>query len=148
MPPSRHTLGFAWVALTLALGVHVADEAAHDFLSVYNPAVRAIREIVPWLPLPTFSFGIWIRGLVIAIAILAALTPVAFRGRRWIVLAAHPYAVLMFVNGLQHIGFSVYKRALMPGVWSSPLLLGAGLWLLISARRVLRAPAARPEGNN
>ena len=45
----RH--GWAWVALTLALAVHVADEALTDFLSVYNPTVEAIRARYPWVPL-------------------------------------------------------------------------------------------------
>jgi len=31
--------GFAWVLLSLALTLHVIDEALTDFLSVYNPAV-------------------------------------------------------------------------------------------------------------
>jgi len=33
--------GFAWVLLSVALTLHVTDEALSDFLSVYNPAVRA-----------------------------------------------------------------------------------------------------------
>src|SRR5439155_13684259 len=43
--------GVAWVVLCVALSVHVADEALTDFLSVYNPAVRAIRSRFPFLPL-------------------------------------------------------------------------------------------------
>ncbi len=42
--------GLAWIVFALAIAVHVADEAAHDFLSVYNPTVRAIRERLPFLP--------------------------------------------------------------------------------------------------
>ncbi len=55
----------AWVALCLALAVHVADEALTDFLSVYNPAVISIRERLPWLPLPTFTFDVWRGGLIV-----------------------------------------------------------------------------------
>ena len=50
----RH--GWAWVGLSLALALHVTDEALNDFLSFYNPMVRRIREEVPLLPLPTFEF--------------------------------------------------------------------------------------------
>jgi hypothetical protein len=50
------------VALCAALALHVADEALSGFLSVYNPAVRAIRERVPFLPLPTFliAAAVWL----------------------------------------------------------------------------------------
>jgi len=51
--------GWAWVALTLALAVHVADEALTDFLSVYNPTVEAIRAQYPWVPLPTFTLNVY-----------------------------------------------------------------------------------------
>jgi len=51
---ARH--GLAWVLLTLALAAHVVDEAVNDFLSFYNPAVQAIRQVAPFLPLPTFTF--------------------------------------------------------------------------------------------
>ena len=73
--------GVSWVALTAGFALHVADEAANDFLAVYNPAVRAIRARLPLLPLPTFTFSVWLTGLILAVAILAALSPLAFVGR-------------------------------------------------------------------
>jgi hypothetical protein len=36
--PAARKHGFAWIALCLALAVHVIDETLTDFLSVYNPA--------------------------------------------------------------------------------------------------------------
>jgi len=63
-------LGPAWVALCVALAIHVADEALTDFLSVYNPAVRAIRARFPFLPLPTFTFRIWLGGLIVVTVLL------------------------------------------------------------------------------
>jgi hypothetical protein len=54
--------GIAWLALCIAFAIHVADEALTDFLSVYNPAVRAIRARFPFLPLPTFTFRVWLTG--------------------------------------------------------------------------------------
>ena len=56
--------GRAWIFLTIALALHVLDEAVHDFLSIYNPAARALRDRLPFLPLPTFSFGVWLGGLI------------------------------------------------------------------------------------
>ena len=124
----------AWVALALALGLHVADEALHDFLSVYNPAVRALRERLPWLPLPTFTFPVWLIGLILGVLLLLSLYPLARRRTRWVVLAAYPLGVLMTLNALQHLAGSLYLRRPMPGVYSSPVLLAASLWLLRTAR--------------
>ena len=75
--------GRPWVALTLALAVHVADEAATDFLSVYNPTVESIRRRFPFLPLPVFTFDVWLAGLIAAVILLLALSRFAFRGASW-----------------------------------------------------------------
>lgn len=126
--------GLAWITLSLALGVHVPDEALNDFLSVYNPAVQAIREKLPFLPLPVFTFNVWLTGLILAVTILLLLAPLAFRGVKWIRLASYPFAILMLLNGLAHITVSLYQARLMPGVYSSPLLIAAAIYLLWSAR--------------
>ncbi|MGO8792293.1 MAG: hypothetical protein ACLQVL_33560, partial [Terriglobia bacterium] len=57
-------LFWAWIALCLALALHVVDEASTGFLSVYNPTVVALRKSRPWLPFPVFTFGVWLAGLV------------------------------------------------------------------------------------
>ena len=67
--------------LGLALSVHVADEALTDFLSVYNPAVEALRERLPWFPLPTFTFEGWLTGLIVGGGALAAVVPLRLRRR-------------------------------------------------------------------
>ncbi len=134
-------LGWAWVALCLALAVHVADEALTGFLAVYNPLVQAIRQKVPFLPLPVFTFGVWLGGLIAAVIVLLLLSRFAFRGARWIALLAYPFGIFMLFNGLLHCAGSVYFGRLMPGVYSSPLLLAASVHLLRVARRVRSIPA-------
>lgn len=129
--------------MAVTIAVHVTDEAATDFLSVYNPAVRAIRARLPFLPLPTFTFGVWLAGLILGILLLLALSPQAFRGRRWTIWASFPLAILMFGNGLGHIGGSVYLGRLMPGVFSAPLLLLASAWLFWQAWAQLRGTTPR-----
>jgi len=129
--------GRAWLALAAALAIHVADEALTDFLGVYNPAVMKIRTRFPWIPLPTFSFRVWLAGLVAAIALMFSLSPLAFRGTHWIVLVALSLSVLMIGNGLGHIGSSLYMRRFMPGVYSSPFLITASVFVLIYALRLL-----------
>jgi hypothetical protein len=128
--------GLSWAALTASLALHVWDEAAHDFLSVYNRNVEALRTSWPLVPLPTFTFGAWLGGLSIAIAVSALLTAMAFRGHRWLKIVAYPYGVIMLLNGLQHIIVSLYLGKPMPGVLSSPLLVGASIALLAATRRV------------
>lgn len=137
--------GRAWVALAVALALHVADEAANDFLSVYNPAVRSLRERFPFLPLPEFTFLVWLGGLVAAVIILLALSPVAFRGARWLHIASWPYGVIMLLNGLGHIGASIYFGRLMPGVYSAPLLLAASVYLLLSVITPAARSSATPQ---
>ncbi len=126
--------GLAWVALCVCLALHVTDEALTDFLSVYNPNALAIRRRLPFLPIPTFTFKAWLSLLILAVAVLLALSPFAFRGARWMVPLSYVFAIIMFLNGLAHVVSSIYLRRWMPGVYSSPLLLAVSAWLLAAAR--------------
>jgi hypothetical protein len=124
--------GLAWVAFALAVAVHVADEASHDFLSVYNPNARAIRRRLH-VPVPVFTLRWFLISLSTAVCLLFALSPLAFHGTHWIRIAALPLAALVGIgNGLLHISGSLFYRRKMPGVLSSPALLAAGSWLLLS----------------
>jgi Protein of unknown function with HXXEE motif len=128
-------LGIAWVLLCLSFAAHVVDEALTDFLSVYNPAVGAIRQKLPFLPLPTFTFRIWLTGLIIAVIILLLLSPNAFRRERLVSLLSYPYGIIMLGNGLLHIVGSFYLGRMMPGVYTAPLLLVSSMYLLWSVHR-------------
>jgi hypothetical protein len=138
MPASRG-LGFAWVALSLALAVHVIDEALTDFLSIYNPAALAIRRPFPLLPLPVFTFRVWLSSLAAGVVGLLLLSALAFRGARWIITWARLFAVLMLANALLHLGISLYLGKPIPGVYSSPLLLAASVYLLRESTRKKQA---------
>ena len=137
--------GWAWLASALALALHVTDEALTGFLSVYNPAVRILRVHVPFLPLPTFTFGGWLARLVVVICVLLALSVPAFRGARWLALAAYPLGILMLANGLAHIAGTVYMRRPMPGVYSAPLLMVTSTYLLLMARTLRACEAGIAE---
>lgn len=136
--PAEKSFGVAWVALCAALAVHVADEALTNFLSVYNPAVQIIRSHVPFLPLPTFSFPVWLGGLIAGLIVLFSLSPFAFGAARLMVPLSYFFGILMLGNGLMHIGSSFYLGRLMPGVYSSPLLLVCSLYLLTSVHNFRR----------
>jgi len=133
--PATSRFGMAWVGLTLALAVHVADEALTGFLALYNPSVQTIRRLVPFLPLPVFTFRLWLSVLVAAVCVLLALSVFSFRGARWMVLLGYVFGPIMLGNGLAHLAGSVYLRRPMPGVYSSPLLLAGAVYLLSRARR-------------
>lgn len=122
--------GMAWMALCVAFALHVVDEALTNFLSFYNPMVQSLRERLGWFPMPTFTFERWLGGLIVAIAILFALSPFAFRGARWLRPLGYVFAVVMLANGLAHTLGSINFQRLLPGVSSAPLLLAASVYLL------------------
>lgn len=121
------------MALCVVLATHVADEALTDFLSVYNPTVQSIRERYSWFPMPVFTFETWLTGLITVIVLLLALSVFAYRGARWMVPLAYVFGTIMLLNGLGHIAGSFYLGRLMPGVFSSPLLLVTSIYLLYRA---------------
>jgi len=115
--------GIAWLALAFALALHVADEALTGFLPVYNSVVESVRAAYPWIPLPTFTFPVWLGGLALGVILLFAVSPLVFAGRRWLRAVSYVLAVIMIANGLGHIGASLYWARFAPGVYSSPILL-------------------------
>ncbi len=145
---NRRFFGAAWLGFAAAVALHVADEAAHDFLSLYNPLAEAVRARLPFLPLPTFSFPVWLGGLVAGITLLLALSPLAFRGSRALRLAAWSLALVVGVfNALGHILGSLYLHRMLPGVLSAPLLLVAGAALLAAAWQSAPAPHEPAPGH-
>lgn len=127
--------GRGWLFLSVSLLVHVIDEAANDFLSFYNPVVEALRERVSWVPIPTFTFSVWITGLSLVVLILLLLSRLAFANSRPMRPLAYVFAALMLANGVGHIASSVYLDRPVPGVLSSPLLIVAATYLLLSLRQ-------------
>lgn len=142
-PAGTRQLGRAWAALAIALALHIIDEAATGFLSVYNPTVLALRVRYSWLPLPTFTFRDWLAGLIAADLLLFALAPLFFRGGRPLRRLAWIFSVLMIGNGLGHILGTITGRTVesvrfarpAPGFYSSPLLIAASLWMLVELWR-------------
>jgi hypothetical protein len=113
-----------------ALAIHIADEAVTDFLALYNPAVLAIREKYPLLPIPTFSFAVWLSLLIFAVIALVAVSYFVWKGRWAMRPISYIFAAFMLLNGLLHIAVSLYMGELISGVYSSPLLLVASIALI------------------
>lgn len=132
-------LALAWTALTGAFALHVWDEAAHNFLAMYNPVAASLRARLGPIPFPpVFTFRTWLTGLLVALMLLLALVPAVRRGGRWVVPAAYAYAAVHIVNGTGHILIAIASGRLAPGVWSAPLLLVAASWLAREASSVAR----------
>ena len=119
----------AYLALVAALGVHVIDEALTNFLDFYNPLVLAIRSRISWFPMPTFTFGPWLAGLATLVVVLTLLAPAVRRGAPGTRIACWALTVIMFLNGVGHLGGSLYFQRWLPGATSAPLLLFASVLL-------------------
>jgi hypothetical protein len=131
------SFGLSWLGMGIALGAHVADEAAHDFLSWYNPVARRIRARLAGVPFPpTFTFWPWLLGLLAVTGAFLALTPLAFAGRAWTRPLALAAGVINTGNGLLHLVSAAVLRRPVPGLWSSPVLLASALWLIVEALRL------------
>jgi hypothetical protein len=120
----------AWAFLIIALALHVLDEAVNSFLSFYNPLVVKLRTDLGFFPAPTFTFGVWIGGLIAIILLLFAITPLINRNYKTIRYFTTAFGILMIVNALGHIIGSIFYAKLIPGFWSSPLLLIAAIYFI------------------
>jgi hypothetical protein len=141
--PATFKLGIAWIALCLAFAFHIIDEASTGFLSVYNPTVRALRTKFGFWPMPTFEFREWLTGLIVVVLVLLALSPLVFKGVRWMRPIFYVFAVIMLLNGLGHTAGTILGHTVssvrfprpMPGFYSSPLLLATSVYALLQLRR-------------
>ena len=122
------------MALCAALALHVLDEAVTDFLGVYNPTFQAIRERYPLIVIPIFSFSVWLSLLIFAVVALAGVSVFVWKGRWAMRPISYVFAAVMLSNGLLHIAHSIYVHTLMPGVYTSPLLLAASIVLIVATR--------------
>ncbi len=128
---SAHAFGIAWVLFAVTFTTHFTDEALHGFLPEYNSRVRMVRNKLPLLPIPTFSFASWLALLIAGFVALLCLSPLAFHGNTWLHIVARPIAVVVGVfNAGLHLVGSIWYHRRMPGIYSSPLLLIASIYLL------------------
>ena len=118
----------AWLILVSVVALHVLDEALTGFLPFYNQTVAELRERWGFFPAPTFSFHVWLGGLLFAIFVGFAMTPLIRRGGRVVRVIVIFFGILMVANALGHLLGSVYLGTRLPGMWSSPLLIGAAGW--------------------
>ena len=131
--PNRNVV--AWLLLVSTIALHVVDEAINGFLPFYNDMVKSLRQRVGFFPAPTFSFEIWLTGLVVGILLCFGLTVFIARGGRLVRALAIMLGVLMLFNALGHLSGSLYFGRILPGAWSSPLLLLSALFMILRGIR-------------
>ncbi len=131
-PLFKNKISRYWFILVTALAVHVMDETLNGFLPFYNELVMSIRDEAGFFPMPTFSFPVWLGGLILLILVCYSLTPLVGKARGLLKVPIAFFAVIMILNGCGHIGGSIYFERLLPGFWSSILLIPAAIFLLVS----------------
>ena len=136
--PSPAALGAqarAWLYVCLHLAAHGVEEALHGFVDVWNPFLASVRARTA-LPLPHFVYGDWLTVLVIGVAALTGMTPLVARGVRGFRIGSYVFAILMIVNGVNHLASPLYLGRFLPGQFTSPLLILTSIWLMLETRRV------------
>ena len=121
-------------AQTLALAtavqaIHFTEEAITDF-------PRRLGELLglPAMPMSFFMvfnlawIGIWLASIV---AIRAA--------HRWAFFAAWFLAIAGMFNGIAHPMLAAASVGYFPGLWTSPAIALAGLWLASKLREATRS---------
>jgi hypothetical protein len=128
-------LGRPWLALCLAIALHLGEEAHGGFLSNYREAVHAVRELLPIVASPSLvlAAGMWLA--VAMVGILTALSPYAYRGKPWMRVATIGLSLIALANVTGYIGGSLLARSLIPGTFTLPLLVAAGVYALVVAWR-------------
>lgn len=138
---SVRTLTRAWLLLCLVLCAHVADEALTGFLGVYNPTVSALHAKYAWFPMPAFTFSGWVTLLAVVCIVLLLMTLWVVGGSRAARWAAYVFGAIMLLNGVAHFAATIHGGTVagvtfagpMPGVFTSPLLVVGGIYLLYAA---------------
>lgn len=135
----RDRLSAIYLLFVFSLMLHVADEAANNFLGFYNPLIMRIRERISFFPFPVFSFNLWIAGLSLLIIILILFTLLIYKRNRIIIFIIKIFSLLMILNGLGHIIGSIYYSRILPGFYSSPFLIGFSIYLLVITRKEIKS---------
>jgi hypothetical protein len=90
---------------------------------------------LPWLPLPVFETEAWLKGLAAALLVLLTLSPFAIGRSSWMRPLAIVFSVFMILNALGHMVGTLWLGQIVPGTYSSPVLLAAAILLLIATTR-------------
>ena len=93
--------------------------------------------------MPTFSFDIWLAGLIGAVVILLLLSGWVAREVTGTRFVAYGFAIIMLLNACSHTLATIFGRTVAsvtfsrpaPGFWSSPVMAAAAIYLLVELRK-------------
>jgi hypothetical protein len=147
----RSNFGLAWLLLCIAFAAHITDEALTGFLDIYNATMLTMYGHFAWFPRMDMTFREWLIRLLVALAILFALTPFAYRNARWLRPIGYLFAAVMLLNGIGHTVATIAGQTVpsvhfarpAPGFYSSPLLLAGSVFLWICLGRSRKPNANR-----
>src|SRR6202162_6711289 len=108
---AKSNYGLAWFLLAVAFSPHLWDEAANNFLTYYNATALALYGRFPWMPRMDMSYKTWLIGLLAAIALDLALTPLAYRNSERLRPFAYAVGVIQTLNGPHPIVLAVRGRS-------------------------------------
>ena len=132
---NRTSIAFA--ALVASQALHSLEEYHFRLFDVLAPA-RRVSSLVSLDPATGFAF---VNTALVLFGLWSWLGPVRRSGRAGRILAAG-WAIVEIGNGAAHSVLAALAGGYFPGLYTAPLLLAAGAWLLQTLRRsaVAREP--------
>jgi hypothetical protein len=144
MPLNLQRWTVAWFVLCVLLALHLAEEAASGDYRAYGQALDLLRVFFPQLPIPHFNFTVWLVDIAGAIIVLFLLTGLVHRNYQIMRPASFALAIFTTANAMLHILLSLASDRILAGTLTSPLLLVASLFLLLTIPRAEHASAGAP----
>ena len=134
----------AWPLACTVFAIHLAEETLHGSFGFYADILSLVGSFFPSLDMPPFDRDVWFINLLGSLAVLIALTPLVRARNALMRPASWLFGLFLAANGAMHLWLGLATQALVPGIWSAPLVLLAGLWLLVVAtgRTAQAGPAA------
>jgi hypothetical protein len=126
-------LGRAFWLLGLAQAAHSIEEMIsrlYDFMWVATE-----RLGLPRMGMTATSFAVVNMAII---AFLLGVAPFVSARRPWAVAVAWAAAIVEILNGIGHLTGALIFRGYVPGAATAPLLVAAGVALLVALRQTVR----------
>lgn len=122
----------AWLVVCVVLAVHIVDEVVNGSFGLYEDVGRVLMIVFPSLELPPFQRDVWLVNLGGTLIVLFALTWWVRARSPLMATASYLLAAFATANGVLHLLAVAALKGLVPGAWTAPVLIAAGLYLFTS----------------
>jgi hypothetical protein len=123
---------FLWLVAMQA--AHSVEECLTGFWKWFPVLTAGIHRLMDFFPIITPSRGQFIAVNFVIVIALSAVGAFSFRRRRWALRAALVIAIAEVINGIYHVGATVFLGYYFPGAVS-----GVGLIIIGSLYLMARA---------